>query len=106
MAMNPFMIRGMGIRENALRRYWNRWKGLGEKWTDLDRIMLTEPQAIAMVEEVVVLYDVVLTVTSSIGTSRALFQLGCFATQSGSLFNPFTLLLYMRVIRLEMLLYV
>ena len=53
MAMNPFMIRGMGIRENALRRYWNRWKGLGEKWTDLDRIMLTEPQAIAMVEEVV-----------------------------------------------------
>ena len=53
MAMNPFMIRGMGIRENALRRYWNRWKGLGEKWNDLDRIMLTEPQAIAMVEEVV-----------------------------------------------------
>ena len=53
MAMNPFMIRGMGIRENALKRYWNRWKGLGEKWTDLDRIMLTEPQAIAMVEEVV-----------------------------------------------------
>ena len=52
MAMNPFMIRGMGIREKALRRYWNRWKGLGEKWNDLDRFMITEPQAIAMVEEV------------------------------------------------------
>lgn len=52
MANNPFKILGMGIREDSLRRYWKRWKGLGKDWTDLDRLMLTEPQAVAMAEEV------------------------------------------------------
>lgn len=52
MAINPFRIRGMGIREDALMRHRNEWKRRGESWGDLDRIMLTEPQAIAMVEEV------------------------------------------------------
>ena len=53
MANNPFRIQGMGIRAEAQRRYWKRWKGIGEKWTDLDRIMLTEPQVVAMAEEVI-----------------------------------------------------
>lgn len=53
MANNPFRIQGMGIRAEAQRRYWKRWKGIGEKWTDLDQIMLTEPQVVAMAEEVI-----------------------------------------------------
>ena len=53
MANNPFKILGTGIREDSLQRYWKRWKGIGEKWTDLDRIMLTEPQVVAMAEEVI-----------------------------------------------------
>ena len=53
MAGSPFWIQGMRIREDALRRYWKRWKGRGENWTDLDRLMLTEPQVIAMAEEVI-----------------------------------------------------
>ena len=59
----------------------------------------------AIVLDVVELYDDDVTVTSSTGTSSALFQLGCFAVQLGSLFIPFTLLLYMRVTRFDILLY-
>lgn len=52
MANSFFRIEGMGAKNSGLQRYWQQWKKRGRSWADLDRVMFTEAQAIALVEDV------------------------------------------------------
>lgn len=53
MANSFLKMRGLGIKDSGLQRHWQQWIKLGRSWADLDRVMLTEPQAVALVEDVV-----------------------------------------------------
>lgn len=53
MSNSPFRIQGMGIDSEAMMRCWKQWIKQGKNWNDLDRVMLTEPQVIALVEDVI-----------------------------------------------------